>query len=93
MIYNLCSFIKSNTETVPYDGRLSPDNLVQEEDEIDIGGEDEPRINNMNSTSRSRYEDSNYEWNSNKKNAERPKTGRKSRYNVDSSYYLDDPNY
>ena len=86
---------------------MSPDNLLQDEgDEVDIFEEENARINNQSRTNyasgykqgpsvdprreNDRYTEAN---NNTGRNSGRPKTGHRNTYNVDSSYYLDDPNY
>jgi hypothetical protein len=118
------------TETYPYDGRLTPDNIVDndDDDDFEIMDEDDSRVqaaaehmdyarqNQNNQRGRNQrgaaggggdYDDDEIDYKFNSKqhrssrsgNAappqapQRPKTGHKSSYNVDSSYYLDDPNY
>ena len=124
------------TETFPYDGRVTPDNMSYDgNDDFEIIDEDDPRIlaqskvRNLNSGSgyqnyaRQQFNDygdddddtppkpqartrakqqrggesrggrSESRGRNGGGGQQRPKTGVKGSYNVDASYYLDDPNY
>lgn len=95
-----------HTETVPYDGRISPDNMqgyVRNSGDFEFYDDDDRMLddvemrNTMNpynerekAVKAIKYGE-NDAFDNNRSYPSRPKTGQ--RYNVDSSYYLDDPNY
>lgn len=85
---------------------MSPDNLLQDEgdgDEMDILEEENNRMNQAKTNHSSglkqgvsgdtRRDFDRYNQSNNDRNPFRPKTGHRNTFNVDSSYYLDDPNY
>lgn len=100
-----------HTETVPYDGRISPDNMqdyVRNGGDFEFYDDDDKMLEHVEMRNNANIYDEReaygrrevankgnnfYEIDNNDRSRypSRPKTGHK--YNVDSSYYLDDPNY
>ena len=107
-----------HTETIPYDGRLSPDTMrgyARNDDDMEFYDEDDDNMldqvemrntqndyderggyrnyEERNDPRKGAYRGNNYNEVDDPKSRNPPRPKTSNRYGVDSSYYLDDPNY